>query len=665
MGEVYLAEHPRLPRRDALKILPADVSADPEFRSRFNREADLASTMYHPHIVGVHDRGEHGGQLWISMDYVEGPDAGGLIRDRYPAGMPRRDAIEIISAVAQALDYAHEKGLLHRDVKPANILVAEEQPKSRRVLLADFGIARSMTEIVGLTKTNVAVGTVNYAAPEQLMGLPLDGRSDQYALAVTAYHLFTGVLPFEYSNPAVIISHHLNASPPPLSQLRPELADLDPVLATALSKEPGDRFSKCIDFANALTTARANADTSATSVRPTAPAPVVQKELTPSVTEKRRVHTATKKISTKQPPPIVVHESRTRWPVVVSTIVMVILLAGVAVTFVVRPWQHDHNSNGTTSPPASITPTMTFDAMRDFVTSYYAVLPAHPDDAWAKVTPDGQHETGHDKFVDFWAKIRSVTLISITPRDATSVVARLHYVRQDGQTDTEDRWLQMAAVKGTILLQESGRIGAVGDTPPTQTNMSAKAIDRVLLTAEQLSKLVGADVTDDPAAAGGGMIELSLNSSAYGTSDHSGQVTPRSCVGVVFTAEHDVYTASEPTAIKTQTFGHVYGSGSDGPHLIEQTAAVFTSAAQAQTFLTSSQAQWETCAKGEVDATLGFENGAGYTLGGVERQGDLITVAMATNGGENGPDACQQALGVRENVVVEAEFFKVDESSGC
>jgi serine/threonine-protein kinase len=171
--------------------------------------------------------------------------------------------------------------------------------------------------------------------------------------------------------------------------------------------------------------------------------------------------------------------------------------------------------------------------------------------------------------------------------------------------------------------------------------------------------LVGADVTDDPAAAGGGMIEPSLNSSSYGTSDHSGHVTPRSCVGVVFTAEHEVYAANEPTAIKTQTFGHVYGSGSNGPHLIEQAVAVFTSAAQAQNFLTSSQAQWETCAKGEVDATLGFENGAGYTLDGVEREGDLITVAMATNGGENGPDACQQALGVRVNVVVEARSCEI------
>jgi serine/threonine-protein kinase len=181
----------------------------------------------------------------------------------------------------------------------------------------------------------------------------------------------------------------------------------------------------------------------------------------------------------------------------------------------------------------------------------------------------------------------------------------------------------------------------------------------VLLTANQLSKFLGADVTDDPAAAGGGVTELSLNSSSYGTSDHSGQVTPQSCVGVVFTAEHAVYGPNEPTAMKTQTFGHVYGSGSNAPHLIDQAAAVFASAEQAQAFLSSSQQQWETCAKGEVDATLGFENGAGYVLGDVERDGDVITVSMATNSGLNGPDACQQALGVRENVVVEARTCEI------
>ena len=104
MGEVYLAEHPRLPRRDALKVLPADVSADPEYRARFNREADLASTLWHPHIVGVHDRGEYKGQLWISMDFVDGQDAARLLADRFPAGMPVEQVLRIVTAVASAFD---------------------------------------------------------------------------------------------------------------------------------------------------------------------------------------------------------------------------------------------------------------------------------------------------------------------------------------------------------------------------------------------------------------------------------------------------------------------------------------------------------------------------------------------------------------------------------
>jgi serine/threonine-protein kinase len=146
MGEVYLAQHPRLPRRDALKILPAEMSANAEFRQRFHREADLAATLYHPHIVGVHDRGEVDGQLWISMDYIDGTDAGRLVRDRYPAGMPRGKVAEIVLAVADALDYAHERALLHRDVRPANILLTNAELGRQRILLADFGIARSLTK---------------------------------------------------------------------------------------------------------------------------------------------------------------------------------------------------------------------------------------------------------------------------------------------------------------------------------------------------------------------------------------------------------------------------------------------------------------------------------------------------------------------------------------
>jgi serine/threonine protein kinase len=273
MGEVYLAEHPRLPRRNALKVLPVKVSADPEYRARFNREADLASTLWHPYIVGVHDRGEYDGQLWISMDYVDGVDAGRLLAERYPAGMPADQVIRIVTAVASALDYAHKRGLLHRDVKPANIMLTHlgDDDDEQRILLADFGIARNVDDISGLTATNFTVGTVAYSALEQLMGKDLDGRADQYALAATAYHLLTGSQLFPYSNQAVVISHHLNATPPALADTHSELAVLDPVLAVALAKDPGDRFLRCADFARAL--AEQVIPGAASSAAPTTPAP--------------------------------------------------------------------------------------------------------------------------------------------------------------------------------------------------------------------------------------------------------------------------------------------------------------------------------------------------------------------------------------------------------
>ncbi len=254
MGEVYLAQHPRLPRQDALKVLRADISADPDFLERFNREADLVSKLWHPHIVGIHDRGKHRGRLWISMDFVDGTDVSHMLQEDYPVGMPASDAIEIIKAVAGALDYAHGRGLLHRDVKPANILVADIEHGERRILLGDFGVARDLADNTsgGLTATNMTVGTAAYAAPEQLMGLDVDGRTDQYSLAATAYHLLAGAPPFQHSNPAVVIGQHLNATPPALATSDPELARLDAALSRAMAKDPDDRFATCIDFARAL-----------------------------------------------------------------------------------------------------------------------------------------------------------------------------------------------------------------------------------------------------------------------------------------------------------------------------------------------------------------------------------------------------------------------------
>ncbi|OBG35118.1 hypothetical protein A5672_21810 [Mycobacterium alsense] len=252
MGQVYLAAHPRLPREDALKVLPPDLTADAEFGARFVREADLAAGLSHPNIVRVHDRGEERGRFWISMAYVPGTDVGRLVGENYPGGMPLDEVVPIVGAVASALDYAHHRGLLHRDVKPANILLTDPDGQARRVFLADFGIARRIDDATGLTATNMTVGTAAYAAPEQLKGEPIDGRADQYALACTAFHLLTGAQPYVGSTPAVVIGQHVKAPPPSIGARRPELAALDAVFATAMAKEPAHRFGSCGEFAARL-----------------------------------------------------------------------------------------------------------------------------------------------------------------------------------------------------------------------------------------------------------------------------------------------------------------------------------------------------------------------------------------------------------------------------
>lgn len=278
MGQVYLVEHPRLPRREALKILRADISADERFRQRFIREADSIADLEHPNIVTVYDRGEDEGRLWIATQYVDGTDAARLLGDRYPAGMPAVEAAAITTAIAEALDYAHGRGLLHRDVKPANILLAQpDRDGNQRAYLADFGIARPLDDTAGITATNFTLGTVAYAAPEQLMGKTIDGRADQYALAATAFHLLTGSPVFADSNQAAVIGRHLTEPAPPPSTIRPDLAPYDAVFARALAKNPTDRFPRCQDFARAITTAAAHSDTGYSPTAPTQQAPVLAK----------------------------------------------------------------------------------------------------------------------------------------------------------------------------------------------------------------------------------------------------------------------------------------------------------------------------------------------------------------------------------------------------
>lgn len=255
-GDVYVARHPRLPRDDALKILRPELSADPAYRAEFHRAADLAASLWHPHIVAVHDHGQHDDQLWIATDYVHGIDAAALLRDHYPTGMPTHEVIAIITAAADALDYAHHHGLLHRHVTPTNILLSQPQPASvPRILLSDFGIAPHPGQAGDPTATTLTLGNVSYSAPEQLLGHPFDGRADQYALAATAYHLLTGTTVFPGDNPVAVLGAHLTTPPPPLGRLHPHLSASDTVFTRALAKKPEQRFARCTDFANALAAA--------------------------------------------------------------------------------------------------------------------------------------------------------------------------------------------------------------------------------------------------------------------------------------------------------------------------------------------------------------------------------------------------------------------------
>lgn len=250
MGEVYLAQHPRLPRQDAIKVLPPHLASDEGFRLRFLREADLASGLNHPNIVGVLDRGEEDGRLWLSMPYIDGVDAAEHLRVR-PSGLPLAEVAAIVKDTASALDYAHRQGVLHRDVKPANILLSED-----RALLSDFGIARAANDSSDLTATGTTIGSVAYAAPEQLRGEQVGPSADIYSLAATAYALLTGQRPFDRSNPAAVVAAALEGRVPSVHSSRPDLpTSIDAILTRGMSREPGKRPATAGQFAEQLANA--------------------------------------------------------------------------------------------------------------------------------------------------------------------------------------------------------------------------------------------------------------------------------------------------------------------------------------------------------------------------------------------------------------------------
>jgi serine/threonine protein kinase/tetratricopeptide (TPR) repeat protein len=252
MAEVWEALDESLHRPVAVKVILDTVSREPTFTERFVREARTIAGLEHPNILPIYDFGQEGEAVYLVMPLVPG----GSLKDRLRSRVPAAAAIEWISGIASALDYGHTRGILHRDVKPANVLM----DKNNRPLLADFGLAKSVGDTTaGLTATGAVIGTPTYMSPEQALAAPLDGRSDQYSLGVIAFQLIAGVVPFAADSPLIVLRKHLQEPPPPPSHLDPTLSPaVDRAIERALRKDPAERYASCGDLAKALALAFAS-----------------------------------------------------------------------------------------------------------------------------------------------------------------------------------------------------------------------------------------------------------------------------------------------------------------------------------------------------------------------------------------------------------------------
>ena len=253
MSVVYRALDERLGRQVALKVLAPELARDETFRQRFIHESRAAAAVDHPNIIPIFEAGDSGGVLFIAMRYMRGGDVRSLLKSL--GKLPLDKVIAIIAPVASALDAAHAAGLVHRDVKPGNLLLDSSSDDSPHVYLADFGITARSSEDK-LTATGEFMGTIDYIAPEQIKGLPVDGQADQYSLACVAFEMLTGSAVFEKNVDAAVIWAHVEEAPPALTSLRPDLPTaMDDVFARALAKSPADRFVTCSQFAEALSPA--------------------------------------------------------------------------------------------------------------------------------------------------------------------------------------------------------------------------------------------------------------------------------------------------------------------------------------------------------------------------------------------------------------------------
>ncbi|QUH00496.1 serine/threonine protein kinase [Saccharopolyspora erythraea] len=266
MGEVLRAYDTRHDRIVALKVLGSGVAADPEYRERFKREALAAARLREPHVIPIHSFGEIDGRLYLDMRLIEGQDVSRLLAAHGP--MPPADAVEVVHQIAQALDAAHEEGLVHRDVKPSNIIIG----RGGFAYLVDFGIAHWAGNRTNLTTTGIAVGTLDYMAPERFGDGPVDHRADVYSLACVFYQCLTGAKPYAGHTAESLINSHLNRVPPRPSAHNPALPPaFDRVVEAGMSKDPRRRFATAGEFARAARQALTGAVPAPTRKAPSGP----------------------------------------------------------------------------------------------------------------------------------------------------------------------------------------------------------------------------------------------------------------------------------------------------------------------------------------------------------------------------------------------------------
>ena len=241
MGVVYRARHTRLGRLVALKVLVPELAADETFRTRFVRESQMAASIDHPNVIPIYDADEIGGVLFLAMRYVEGTDLKVMIeRD---GALDLQTSLSVISQIAGALDAAHDLGLIHRDVKPANVLVERADDGDTHIYLTDFGLTKHGSSRSGITKTGAFIGTIDYIAPEQIEGNPVDARTDVYALGCVLYECLTGDVPFKKDADVAVMYAHMMDPRPKATDSKPELPPaVDVVLARAMARQPEDRY---------------------------------------------------------------------------------------------------------------------------------------------------------------------------------------------------------------------------------------------------------------------------------------------------------------------------------------------------------------------------------------------------------------------------------------